>query len=111
MDRSIRRMECSDVVKVIRDCTHLHHAVPIIRCQALDLGAPVVDLATRSHDCLLGCLLNLPVLEPHLYLPGAETRDLAREPLSVRCVRMGLLGKFAHQKTGLLVREPRHPSC
>ena len=80
MNRSIRRMERPDVVKVIGDCTHLHHAVAIIRCQALDLGAPGVkkNLAIPALTGVFrGMVIDLPVLEPHLYLPGAETWDLA----------------------------------
>ena len=45
-----------------------------------------------------------PVLEPHLNLSRAETWNLARQPLTVRCVWMRLPGKLAHQEPCLIVR-------
>jgi len=44
-----------------------------------------------------------PVLEPDLDLTWAETRDLARKPLSMRRIGMRLPCKFAHQEPCLIV--------
>jgi len=83
MDGAIRGMERLDVVKVIRNGSHLDHPIAVIGCQALDLGSPV--------------------LEPNLDLSRAQSRNLSRKPLTVRCVWVRLLRKLAHQKPSLLV--------
>ena len=50
----------------------------------------------------------VPVLEPDLHLPGAESWDFPRESLPVRSIRVWLLRKLAHQESCLLVGEPRN---
>lgn len=75
MNCSIRGMKCANVVKIVRNRAHLHHAIAIICRQTLDLGAPTVveGLANSSCVCTLKrCSHSLPVLEPDLHLPGAK---------------------------------------
>lgn len=40
MDRAVWGMQGLDVVKVVRHSSHLNHALPVVRCEALDLRPP-----------------------------------------------------------------------
>lgn len=46
---------------------------------------------------------NLPVLEPNLDLPWAESGNFPRETLAMGGIRVWLLGELAHKETSLLV--------
>lgn len=104
MYRTVWRVECLNIVKVIRDSPHLDHSVAVVSRQALDLSSPGGRsvhwrFVSSSQD-------NLPVLKPHLYLAWAQAGNLPRQTLSVRRVRVWLFRKLAHQKSGLLMRQP-----
>lgn len=96
MNRSIWRMECPDVVKVVGDCAHLHHAVPIIRCQALDLGAPgiVVGSATRFSQLSLEASFSTYRFWNHTCTCRGLRPGISRESRS-RCAASGW-GCFAN---------------
>jgi hypothetical protein len=104
MHRAVRRVEGLNIVKVIRDSPHLDHSVTIVSRQALDLGSPGGAVSTLG--CPPSSQHNLPVLKPHLYLAWAQAGNLPRQTLSVRCVRMWLFRKLAHEKPGLLMGQP-----
>lgn len=105
---AVLRVEGAEAIKILRNCPHLQHAFTVIGGQALDFGA--AGFRVSSHVVCFDSTRSssiIPVLEPHLNLPGTEARNLAREAFAVRSIGMWLLRKLAHEKTGLLMRKSR----
>jgi hypothetical protein len=73
-------------VEVIWERPGSHHALTIVASEALEFSSPV--------------------LEPDLYLSGAESWNLSGESLPMGGVGMGLSCKLAHEEPRLIVGKP-----